>query len=53
VSDWIMHTDLATEADLEAVAKAGVRIVPGDLRRAVLEFGREVGQTKFKLALTG
>lgn len=26
--DWIMHADLATEADLEVVAEAGVRIMP-------------------------
>ena len=26
--DWIMHADLATEADLYAVAEAGVRIIP-------------------------
>ena len=26
--DWIVHADLATEADLEAVAKAGIPILP-------------------------
>src|SRR5207249_308267 len=26
--DWIIHTDLATEADLDAVARAGIPIVP-------------------------
>lgn len=26
--DWIIHADLATEADLDAVAKAGARILP-------------------------
>src|SRR5206468_1273967 len=26
--DWIIHADLATEADLEAVARAGIPIVP-------------------------
>src|SRR5262245_24537669 len=26
--DWIIHTDLATEADLDVVAKAGIPIVP-------------------------
>jgi imidazolonepropionase-like amidohydrolase len=43
--DWIMHTDLATEADLEAVAKAGVRIVPtATFVARVLEVGPEIGQ---------
>ena len=51
---WIMHTDLATEADLEAVAKAGVRIVPtATFVERVLEFGRKLARTRFKLALTG
>ena len=26
--DWIMHADLATEAELWAVAEAGVRVMP-------------------------
>ncbi len=48
--DWIMHTDLATEADLEAVAKAGVRIVPtATFVERVLEFGREVGQDQIQI----
>lgn len=48
--DWIMHTDLATEADLEAVAKAGVRIVPtATFVERVLEFGREVGQEQIQI----
>jgi imidazolonepropionase-like amidohydrolase len=50
--DWIMHTDLATEADLEAVAKAGVRIVPTvTFVERVLEFGREVGQEQVQIDL--
>jgi imidazolonepropionase-like amidohydrolase len=50
--DWIMHTDLATEADLEAVAKAGVRIVPtATFVERVLEFGREVGQEQIQIDL--
>ena len=50
--DWIMHTDLATEADLEAVAKAGVRIVPTvTFVERVLEFGREVGQEQIQIDL--
>jgi imidazolonepropionase-like amidohydrolase len=50
--DWIMHTDLATEADLEAVAKAGVRIVPtATFVERVIEFGREVGQEQIQISL--
>ena len=43
--DWIMHADLATEADLYAVAEAGVRIMPTMtfLERAV-EMGGEYGR---------
>jgi imidazolonepropionase-like amidohydrolase len=48
--DWIMHTDLATEADLDAVAKAGVRIVPtATFVARVLEVGREVGQEQIQI----
>src|SRR5574341_1892636 len=50
--DWIMHTDLATEADLEAVAKAGVRIVPtATFVARVLEVGREIGQEQIQISL--
>ncbi|MCI0867990.1 MAG: amidohydrolase family protein [Chloroflexi bacterium] len=44
--DWILHADMATEADLDAVAEAGVRIMPTMtfLRQAV-EFGREFGRS--------
>src|SRR6266545_325578 len=50
--DWIMHTDLATEADLNAVAKAGVRIVPtATFVARVLEIGREVGQEQIQIDL--
>jgi len=50
--DWIMHTDLATEADLEAIAKAGVRIVPtATFVERVLEVGREVGQEQIQISL--
>ena len=38
--DWIMHADLATEADLYAVAEAGVRIMP---TITFLERAAEVG----------
>jgi imidazolonepropionase-like amidohydrolase len=50
--DWIMHTDLATEADLDAVARAGVRIVPTVTFVArVLEIGQEVGQEQIQISL--
>ena len=44
--DWIMHADLATEADLEVVAEKGVRIMPTItfLKRAV-EVGRDFGRS--------
>ena len=43
--DWIMHADLATEADLEVVAEKGVRIMPTItfLKHAV-EVGRDFGR---------
>jgi imidazolonepropionase-like amidohydrolase len=48
--DWIMHTDLATESDLDAVAKAGARIVPtATFVERVLEIGREVGQEQIQI----
>ncbi len=45
--DWIMHADLATEADLDAVAEAGVRIMPTVtfLKHAV-ENGRDFGRSE-------
>ena len=50
--DWIMHTDMATEADLETVAKAGVRIVPTvTFVERVLEVGREIGQEQIQISL--
>jgi imidazolonepropionase-like amidohydrolase len=43
--DWIIHTDLATEADLDAVARAGIPIVPTMTFLAmVLEAGGRYGQ---------
>jgi imidazolonepropionase-like amidohydrolase len=43
--DWILHADLATEAELEVVAEAGVRLMPTMtfLQRA-LEVGPEYGR---------
>ena len=47
-----VHADLATEADLEAVAKAGVRIVPtATFVERVLDFGREVGQDQIQISI--
>jgi imidazolonepropionase-like amidohydrolase len=48
--DWILHADLATEADLDAVAENGVRIMPSltFLFRA-LEIGREHGRSDDEL----
>ena len=50
--DWILHADLATEADLDAVAEAGCRIVPTctSLRRA-LELGVESGRCRQRTGL--
>src|SRR5262249_24789426 len=38
--DWILHADLATEAVLEAVAEAGVRLMP---TMTFLQYALEVG----------
>ena len=44
--DWIMHADLATEGDLEAVAKAGVRIMPTvTFLKHAAEVGRDFGRS--------
>ena len=50
--DWILHADLATEADLDAVAEAGCRIVPTAtaLHRAV-RLGMESGRSESELDL--
>jgi len=46
--DWILHADLATDDDLEAVAEAGVPIMPTMtfLARGV-EVGREYGRSQY------
>jgi len=50
--DWIVHADLATEADLEAVAKAGIPILPtATFLWQVLEEGRRVGPEQVQLDL--
>ena len=42
--DWILHADLATEADLDAVAEAGVPIVPTLASQFhVVDVSRDVG----------
>jgi imidazolonepropionase-like amidohydrolase len=48
--DWIIHADLATEADLEAVAKAGIPIVPTMTFLAMVrEAGGRYGQDVIQL----
>ncbi len=50
--DWIIHADLATEADLDAVAEAGIRIMPtATFVERVLDIGRQVGQEKIQINL--
>jgi imidazolonepropionase-like amidohydrolase len=45
--DWILHADLATAEDLEAVAAAGVRLMPTmTFLMHVLELGRESGRSQ-------
>lgn len=48
--DWILHADLATDRDLDAVAEAGVRIIPTMtfLERA-LAVGHEMGRADREL----
>ena len=48
--DWIVHADLATEADLEAVAKAGIPILPTAtfLARVIAE-GERIGAEQVQL----
>jgi imidazolonepropionase-like amidohydrolase len=42
--DWIIHADLATDADLEAVAKAGMPIIPtATFLKIVIERGNKIG----------
>ncbi|SUZ76676.1 uncharacterized protein METZ01_LOCUS29530 [marine metagenome] len=48
--DWIMHADLATEAELYAVAEAGVRIMPTTtFLFEALEVGKELGRSDEEL----
>jgi imidazolonepropionase-like amidohydrolase len=48
--DWIVHADLATERDLEAVAKAGMPILPtATFLSVVIELGRKIGAEQVQL----
>ena len=48
--DWIMHADLATEADLEVVAENGVRIMPTiTFLEHAIEVGRESRQRETEI----
>jgi len=48
--DWIIHADLATDADLEAVAKAGIPIMPtATFLHAVIELGNRLGPENVQL----
>jgi imidazolonepropionase-like amidohydrolase len=49
-ADWIVHADLATEADLDAVAAAGIPILPTlTFLATVLEAGDRYGQDVIQL----
>jgi imidazolonepropionase-like amidohydrolase len=51
--DWIVHADLATDADLDAVAKAGMPILPTATFLAIVtEMGGKVGQEQIQLDVT-
>src|SRR5271165_69254 len=48
--DWIIHADLATDRDLEAVAKAGMPIIPtATFLAVVVELGQKVGAEQVQL----
>jgi imidazolonepropionase-like amidohydrolase len=48
--DWIIHADLATDRDLEAVAKAGMPIIPtATFLAMVVELGSRVGAEQVQL----
>lgn len=51
--DWIIHADLAGEEELEAVAEAGVRVMPtATFVERLLTWGREAGQDVVQIDLT-
>src|SRR5258705_5045461 len=48
--DWIIHADLATDRDLEAVAKGGMPIIPtATFLAVVVELGQRVGAEQVQL----
>jgi imidazolonepropionase-like amidohydrolase len=48
--DWIIHADLAGDRDLEAVAKAGMPIIPtATFLAMVVELGQKVGAEQVQL----
>ncbi len=48
--DWIIHADLATDRDLDAVARAGIPIIPTSTFLAmVVELGQRVGAEQVQL----
>lgn len=48
--DWIVHADLATDRDFEAVAKAGMPILPtATFLAVVVELGQKVGAEQVQL----
>ena len=48
--DWIIHADLATDRDLEAVAKAGMPILPtATFLAEVVDLGNKVGANQVQL----
>jgi imidazolonepropionase-like amidohydrolase len=48
--DWIIHADLATDRDLEAVARAGIPIIPTSTFLAMaVELGERVGAEHVQL----
>lgn len=51
--DWIIHADLATDADLEAVAKAGMPIIPtATFLSIAIERGNKVGAADVAIDVT-
>ncbi len=51
--DWIVHADLATDRDLDAVAKAGMPILPtATFLAVVVELGQRVGQEQVQLDIS-
>ena len=51
--DWIVHADLATDRDLEAVAKGGMPILPtATFLAEVVELGNKVGAHQVQLDIS-